>query len=219
MGDDHIEETASTGTELMNKSNDAFADEAQASNTILERKGRETDIVQLDENKDTSVTDNPSIRYPPTTSALAADEGSNRVQKNEPQNMNSFLATLAKERESRSRASQPNGKDEGSTRKSSTGKKKTKKKGQKLKSKKEKKEDDFDGMDDLAFLNAQIEKVQTSHGRKIDAKGSNYRTIVNGMLIAKPKPKEKPRNSRAAGALSSKIKKAQENRKAKPKKK
>lgn len=38
---------------------------------------------------------------------------------------------------------------------------------------------DMDDLDDIAFLDAQIEKVQTSHGRTIDAAGKGYRTIVS----------------------------------------
>lgn len=39
--------------------------------------------------------------------------------------------------------------------------------------------DHMDDLDDIAFLDAQIEKVQTSHGRTIDAAGKGYRTIVS----------------------------------------
>lgn len=39
--------------------------------------------------------------------------------------------------------------------------------------------DDLEGLDDMAFLDAQIEKVQTSHGRKIEAKGKGYRSVVS----------------------------------------
>jgi len=78
----------------------------------------------------------------------------------------------------------------------------------------------LDDLDDMAFLDAQIEKVQTSHGRKIEATGSNYKTIVNGILISKPKVDTKPKkDTRAASALNSKIRQAQEGRKSKKKKK
>jgi ATP-dependent RNA/DNA helicase IGHMBP2 len=75
--------------------------------------------------------------------------------------------------------------------------------------------------DDMAFLDAQINKVQNSHGRKVIGKGSSYRTIVNGILLAKPKPVEKKSDPRAASALQAKLKQAENNRKAKtkPKKK
>jgi hypothetical protein len=71
--------------------------------------------------------------------------------------------------------------------------------------------------DDMAFLDAQINKVQNSHGRTVIGKGSNYRTIVNGILLAKPTPVEKKSNPRAASALQAKLKQAENNRKAKPK--
>lgn len=38
---------------------------------------------------------------------------------------------------------------------------------------------ELDKLDDMAFLDAQIEKIQTSHGRVIEAKGKGYRTIVS----------------------------------------
>lgn len=72
--------------------------------------------------------------------------------------------------------------------------------------------------DDLAFLNAEIDKVQNSHGRKVVGTGSNYRTIVNGILIAKPKAQGKKKNERASTALKAKLKEAQSSRRAKGKK-
>ena len=41
----------------------------------------------------------------------------------------------------------------------------------------------MDDLDDMAFLDAQIEKVQTSHGRKVEAKGKGYRSIVSILHI------------------------------------
>ena len=38
--------------------------------------------------------------------------------------------------------------------------------------------------DDMAFLDAQIEKVQTSHGRQVDAKGKGYRSVVSLFCVA-----------------------------------
>jgi hypothetical protein len=69
-------------------------------------------------------------------------------------------------------------------------------------------------MDDMTFLDAQIEKVQTSHGRKVEGKG-DYRSIVNGILIAKPPAREEKKNTQASSALSAKLKQAQDDRKAK----
>jgi hypothetical protein len=44
--------------------------------------------------------------------------------------------------------------------------------------------DDLEGLDDMAFLDAQIEKVQTSHGRKIEARGKGYRSVVSLLLAS-----------------------------------
>lgn len=78
------------------------------------------------------------------------------------------------------------------------------------------KEDEIDDNDDdMAFLDAQIEKVQTSHGRTIDASGKKYCSVINGFLISKPQPKEKIRNQRASSALKQKLKEAERSRKSK----
>ena len=42
--------------------------------------------------------------------------------------------------------------------------------------------DELEDLDDMAFLDAQIEKVQASHGRKIVAKGKGYRSVVSLFL-------------------------------------
>jgi ATP-dependent RNA/DNA helicase IGHMBP2 len=98
-----------------------------------------------------------------------------------------------------------------------------KKKGQKLGGqKKQAKEpdDEQDDLDDMAFLDAQIEKVQTSHGRKIDAKGKGYKSIVNGVLLTKyDRPETKRTNTAAANSLQAKIKAKSEDRHAQVKKK
>lgn len=75
--------------------------------------------------------------------------------------------------------------------------------------------------DDMAFLDAEINKVQNSHGRTVFGKGTNYRSIVNGILLARPNPIEKKANPRATSALQAKLKEAENSRKAKakPKKK
>ena len=66
-------------------------------------------------------------------------------------------------------------------------KKKAKSKGQNLGGTKQPRQaesiDHLDDLDDMAFLDAQIEKVQTSHGRTIDASGKGYRTIVSPLCI------------------------------------
>jgi ATP-dependent RNA/DNA helicase IGHMBP2 len=76
-----------------------------------------------------------------------------------------------------------------------------------------------DNLDDMAFLDSQIEQVQTSHGRKVEGKGS-YRTIINGMLISKPNPVEgSTSDPRKKSALNAKLKQAAEERRSKGKKK
>ena len=134
--------------------------------------------------------------------------------------MNSLLSSLAKERAARRLTTEPTSQGATKIKKKTKSKKGKKLGGARPDSKAKSKQDDgMEGLDDLAFLDAQIEKVQTSHGRKIDAGGSNYKTIVNGILLMKPKPQDKKRDERAANALSSKLKQAQQSRAAKTKKK
>eukprot|EP00980_Cylindrotheca_fusiformis_P000465 scaffold115_cov123-Cylindrotheca_fusiformis.AAC.5 len=134
------------------------------------------------------------------------------------QGENSMLSQLAREREERNREK---ARTAAEAAQSGNKKKSTKKpKGQKLGGKKKEKEpeENFDDLDDMAFLDAQIDKAQNSHGRKVDGKGT-YRTIVNGVLNSRPNPHPKPTNARANAALKSKLKEAQSARRAKPKKK
>ena len=106
-------------------------------------------------------------------------------KKRDSDNPNNLLRKLALEREQRQseKLQTPVAK----VAKPSASGKKNKKKG-KGKSgttqtkKKEKEEDKLDDLDDMAFLDAQIDKVQTSHGRKIDAKGKGYRSVVSCIL-------------------------------------
>lgn len=104
----------------------------------------------------------------------------------------------------------------------SGGKKKKKKKGgQKLggtKVAKPKDDSPDDDLDEMAFLDAQINKVQNSHGRKVVGTGG-YRTLINGILIAKPQAKATKKDPRASSALNTKLKEAQQGRKSKGKKK
>jgi ATP-dependent RNA/DNA helicase IGHMBP2 len=98
-------------------------------------------------------------------------------------------------------------------------KSKNKKKTQKVGSKKPPpKAEDMDELDDMAFLDSQINKVQNSHGRTVSGTGG-YKSIVNGILLARPKEREAPKNTRAAEALQSKLKDSQDGRKAKLKSK
>eukprot|EP00978_Attheya_sp_CCMP212_P000084 scaffold168_cov53-Attheya_sp.AAC.1 len=75
-------------------------------------------------------------------------------------------------------------------------------------------------LDDFAFLDAQIEKVQTSHGRTVEAKGKGYRSIINGILIAPPPDSaSKKKDAQSSSALQKKLKASQDDRKAKSKSK
>lgn len=76
----------------------------------------------------------------------------------------------------------------------------------------------LDDLDDMAFLDAQIEQVQTSHGRKVEGKGKNYRTVVNGILLHKSSEPEPPKNKKASAALQNKLRDAQKQRATKSKK-
>ncbi len=75
-----------------------------------------------------------------------------------------------------------------------------------------------DGLDDMAFLNAQLDKVQNSHGRKVEGSGKGYRSIVNGILLSKPKSQEKPKNTAASAQLKAKLNSKSQDRKVKKKK-
>jgi len=129
---------------------------------------------------------------------------------------NDLLKSLAKERMQRNRQSENAVR---SVRKDANKKKKQKKK-KKVKSKNEIEAGKKDAeIDEMAFLDEQIQKVQTSHGRKVEGTGSKYRTIINGILTEKPKPKEQKKDARASVALKMKLKKAEQERKSKKKKK
>jgi len=141
----------------------------------------------------------------------------NRI--NDASSMNLLLSSLAKDREARSRQEPSSKKVENKGLKQKSAMKKGGRKlGGSRTSEKIKHDDEMNDLDDLAFLNAQIEKVQNSHGRKIEG-ANNYKTIVNGILLSKPKPVEKKRDLKVANALSLKLKQAQESRKPKQKKK
>jgi ATP-dependent RNA/DNA helicase IGHMBP2 len=75
-------------------------------------------------------------------------------------------------------------------------------------------------LDDMDFLDKQIAEVQNSHGRIIEGSGTTYRTIVNGILLSRPKRTPlKVTESKASQALKEKLRQAEESRKVKPKKK
>jgi hypothetical protein len=128
--------------------------------------------------------------------------------------MNDLLGSLARERNSRAKAVQQQQRLSKMNPKS-----KGKNKGKKS-TKKAVKDEETHDFDDMAYLDSQIDKVMNSHGRTIDGKGKNFRTIINGNLLPKPKTKEtKARDPRQADALARKLKEAKIARSAKPKKK
>ena len=138
---------------------------------------------------------------------------------------NSLLAQLAKERTERQRQEQQQKTQSmtGNSGASSKKKKKKKAKGKKLGGAKKsppppKDEDNFDDLDDMAFLDTQIEKSQNTHGRKVVGKGKNYRTVVNGILNANPEPRTKTNNNSTSSALRAKLSQAENSRKKKKKK-
>jgi hypothetical protein len=124
--------------------------------------------------------------------------------------LNSELRNLANERAERERRKQQSGE-----RPKATKSKKSHKLGGVKKDKPTAVEDKLEDLDDFAFLEAQIEKMQNSHGRQVEGKGKVYRTIVNGVLLAKPVSTSKKRDERATAALSNKLREAKEGRKAK----
>lgn len=191
------------------------------------------DTVLRKEVEKIDITDSvPPARKAPARKAPARkDKGTSKTSTNGVSKANALLGSLARERAARSNSSNtPKSPPPPVPATNPPKNKKSKSKKSKKKKKNgsptlpgaaaEDKEDaPPDDMDDFAFLDAQIEKVQTSHGRKIDAAGSGYRSIVNGVLLARPAEREAPRNARSAGALNSKIRAAQEGRRSKPKKK
>lgn len=138
----------------------------------------------------------------------------------DPPSGNSLLAQLAKERATRQQ--QQHSKAKATTASAASKKRVKKSKRQKLggAAKTEKagtKEDD--NLDDMAFLDAQIEKSQNAHGRRVEGVGKGYRTVVNGVLNFRPAPPSKPKNINASSALRSKLSEAGNARKKKTKKK
>eukprot|EP00986_Skeletonema_menzelii_P003391 scaffold1040_cov149-Skeletonema_menzelii.AAC.4 len=135
---------------------------------------------------------------------------------------NNLLKQLALEREQR-RKQQEHASQTKPANPSSKKSKKKKKGGQQVggssKQSQTKVDDDHDGLDDMAFLNAQIEKVQNSHGRKVEGGGKGYRSIVNGILLSKPTTQEKKKNTAASSQLKAKLNSKSQDRKVKKKKK
>lgn len=137
---------------------------------------------------------------------------------------NSLLKQIAKERASRQQQKQQQSQPNNVSNANSKKKKKSKSKGHRLggshpSTKKLPKEDiNVEELDDMAFLDAQIEKTQNAHGRNVVGTGKMYRTVVNGILNSRPEPKSKPINRKASAALRSKLSEAGNGRKKKTKK-
>jgi hypothetical protein len=157
----------------------------------------------------------------PTTqfSHLDVDDDESSISSSTP-TQNILLKNLALERESR----QNSRNDTSSSNQTKRKKGKQKIKGVKLGGEKKSAEechdhDSLDDLDDMAFLDAQISKIQTSHGRKIEAKGNGYKSIINGVLLTKyDAPKVKKTNTVASSSLQAKIKAKGDDRQAKKKK-
>jgi len=81
--------------------------------------------------------------------------------------------------------------------------------------------ENLDDLDDMAFLDAQVEKSQNSHGRIVQGSGKNYRSIVNGILHHRSEHQVKPKSndSKLSSALQTKLKESGNSRKKKIKKK
>ena len=129
---------------------------------------------------------------PPTSSKFAQlniddDESSESDEdtKEEPSNL---LRELAQEREKRESGQQKVQASKPLTTKKQKKKKGKGKGGQKLgganQHQKNQIDNNLDDLDDMAFLDAQIDSVQTSHGRKIEAKGKGYRSVVSLMIFS-----------------------------------
>ena len=168
---------------------------------------------------DTNATKFAELCIDDDSSESSHDEDNTSVQ-----STNNLLRNLAKERQERQREQNKEPSAKSTTTQASTKKKKSAKKGkgQKLGGSLSipQKVDNMDDLDDLAFLDAQIDKVQNSHGRKIEASGKGYRSIMNGILLASaPQKEEAKRNSAVSAHLQSKIKSKAQGRQAKTKKK
>mmetsp|Transcript_12382 Transcript_12382/g.13880 ORF Transcript_12382/g.13880 Transcript_12382/m.13880 type:complete len:1153 (+) Transcript_12382:107-3565(+) len=81
--------------------------------------------------------------------------------------------------------------------------------------------ENLDDLDDMAFLDAQVEKSQNSHGRIVQGSGKNYRSIVNGILQHRSEHQVKPKSndSKLSSTLQAKLKESGNSRRKKIKKK
>lgn len=168
-----------------------------------------------------------------TFGQLTIDDNSSSESGDEQDTSNGILKQLAKEREERRQQREHQQREQLQQQPVASNKKKKKKKkkqkssgGQKKNQQKSELDDDenLDDLDDMAFLDAQIDKQQSSHGRKIDAKGNGYRSIINGVLLSTPQSRSEEtkatrKNTAATSSLQAKIKSSANSRKVKSKKK
>lgn len=133
--------------------------------------------------------------------------------------MSNLLASLALERQQRLQSAKPSINDPMDQEAKREKAREKKKGGQKLGgSTASAKPVDIDwngDLNDMAFLDSQIAKVQNSHGRKVEGAGA-YRTIINGILISKPALQAIKKDAKKSAVLNAKIRTAQDERKAKP---
>jgi predicted DNA helicase len=132
---------------------------------------------------------------------------------------NSLLGQLAQERSERDEQRKQQ-KPVPTTTTSTKTQKAKKKSGQKLGGSRPRnpvreKDENLDDLDDMAFLDAEIEKVENAHGRKVAGSGKQYKTIVNGILNARPEIRTKPKNTKASSSLQAKLREAENARKKK----
>ena len=151
-----------------------------------------------------------------TSSSESGDD-----EQDEQETSNGMLKQLAKEREERM---QQREQQQRAQQQQPVASKNKKKKKQKKKKKKLDDDENLDDLDDMAFLDAQIDKQQSSHGRKIEANGKGYRSIINGVLSSTPQSRSEEtkairKNTAATSSLQAKIKSSATSRKVKPKKK
>ena len=161
-----------------------------------------------------------------------SDDGKEKKSSPSTSSKNFFLADLARERMEREKQKQQEQQSSANAPKAPASKKSKKKKKKKRdggkgggggssaavdETGKAEATQDNEIDDDLAFLDAQIERVQNSHGRKVEASGKVYKSIINGVLLAKPEPRAPKKDIRAQNALKEKLKKAGDDRKAKGK--
>ena len=162
---------------------------------------------QLDVNDDDSSSDD--------------DEDANDDCNKAKDDQNHLLKQLALEREQRKKEQEKDSQEKTVTSSKKSKKKKKKRGGQKgggaNKQPHTTVDDVDDGLDDMAFLDGQIDNVQNSHGRKVEGSGE-YRSIVNGILLSKPKAQEKKKNTEASSQLKEKLNSKSQDRKVKKKK-